>query len=133
MLAHWRLDIQQETEDKGNLAAEPIWRNARFSLEVSAKEELWLSSKLNLHKLIDIVDQDTRRPKTYRQWRQHVEACQLEDTWSSHQASHVLREVYGRDSLTIRRDTAKRLVSVFSEVPDGVIFMLRQTPLQAAF
>ena len=133
MLAHWRLDIQQETEDKGNLAAEPIWRNARFSLEVSTKEELWLSSKLKLHKLIDIIDQNTRHPKTYRQWRKHVEACQLEDTWSSHQASYVLREVYGRDSLMIRMDTARRLVSIFSKVPEDVIYMLRQTPLQAAF
>ena len=133
ILAHWKLDIQQEKEDKGNLAAEPIWRNARFTLEVSAKEELWLSSKLNLHKLIDIIDQDTRRPKTYRQWRRHVETCQLEENWSSHQASHVLREVYGRDSLMIRRDTAKRLVRIFSKVPEDVIYMLRQTPLQAAF
>ena len=57
----------------------------------------------------------------------------LEDTWSGHQASHVLSEVYGRNVIMIRRDTARRLVRIYSKIPDDVIFMLRQTPLQAAF
>ena len=133
LLAHWKLKVQQRTEEDGNLAAEPLWRNARFKLEVSQKEEIWLSNKIGLNKLIDVIDPDTRRPKDYSQWRRHVQTCQLEDTWNGHQASHVLREVYGRECTQIRRDTAKRLVRIFENIPDEVVYMLRQTPLQATF
>ena len=115
-----------------NIVAEPLWHNARFKLEnVGRKEEAWLAKSLKLRKLQDIVNPETRRLRTREEWRQYIRGCELRAHWTDHQAAHVSREVRGHASLNFIRDTARRLVDIFAEIPDNVMYMVRQTPMNS--
>ena len=126
--SHWRLKVEQDLLQIQNIPAEPLWHNARFRLSVGKKEEAWLAKSLKLRKLQDIVDPETRRPRTRAEWRRYISECKLEEDWTDHQTSHVSREVR---SLNYIRDTARRLLEIFGKIPDHVLYMLRQTPINS--
>ena len=130
--AHWRLKVEQDPTQEQNIVAEPLWHNARFKLEnVGKKEEAWLAKSLKLRKIQDIVDPETRRLRTRAEWRRYIRDCEIKAPWSGHHAAHVSREVRGHASTHFIRDTATRLVNVFAEIPERVMFMVRQTPMNA--
>ena len=65
----------------------------------------------------DILDPDSRRPRTRTQWRRLLSNLNLTGEWSGHAVSHVAQEIWGSSAHTFVQDTAQRLVELMSQLP----------------
>ena len=132
--AHWKLGIELDQEQQQGLHSEPLWRNTRFSFRgVGRKEESFYVHDIGLRKMGDILDPDSRRPRTRTQWRRLLSNLNLTGEWSGHAVSHVAQEIWGSSAHTFVQDTAQRLVELMSQLPEQVTYMLRQLPQTAPF
>ena len=81
----------------------------------------------------DILDPNSRRPRTRTQWRRSRSNLNLTGEWSGHAVSLVAQEIWGSSAHTFVQDTAQRLVELMSQLPAQVTYMLRQLPQTAPF
>ena len=131
--AHWLLDLkprkhQEDTDPKhdpddpktfpASLPAEPIWRNFRFTLEVSKKLKKFCIESLKITRLSDLVSSDTRTIRTADDWLELVRARRPQErTWRGHQEALAV-DVLGDDAIMDDNvDLANKIHTLFLGIP----------------
>ena len=64
--------MKQDLSKWAGIHGESFWRNARFRLDATQAERRSFSHTLEVHKLGDVIDSSTNRPRTFVNWRDWI-------------------------------------------------------------
>ena len=128
--AHWRLKLQLDTNKTTQISSEPLWRNPRFNLNCSKKDQAFFSA-LGVKQLRDLLEPGVWRPRTDGEWRPFLRKAGVRDEtrWHGHQAAFAANQLGAAPRVTrVVDERAAQLRRLVQSIPNTVMLPLMQQP-----